>query len=162
MHQTSQSAITSFFSVIPSSTDEADVTFEEFHRDSNWFPKVFDLEGEPVRLLGPLEVISKFRVNGVYQEIRTKKRRFVRVEFYSFTNQGLKLTRKAYAWQGENNLLHLLEDLIDLNDDPLGVNVQTDEDSSLTEEEFYESLDSAHEDVLSTMFDSVEAFEAKA
>lgn len=82
--------------------DSEQLTFEEYSKTSSTFPYIQDLHGDPVIILGPIEVIP----------ITTLKRlRFVKVNFYVFSHDmvSVQYVTSIHGYQGDHTI-RLLED----------------------------------------------------
>lgn len=119
-----RSVLPLFLNVTVGDPTEPDAHFENASLDSVWGRSlVFDLNGESVPLPGPIHVEDRSKIGG-----RRKKMRLVEVKFFFYTRSGnytadgpeSRLFARAYGWQGDNNLIHLLEHMSLLDDDPMG------------------------------------------
>lgn len=83
------------------------------------YPAIFDTRGERVQLRGPIST----------QELgRRRKIRFIQITFYELRYDNEKKhvperTHAEWAWQGENQMMHLITDSRVLAHDPMGDNI---------------------------------------
>jgi hypothetical protein len=104
------------FQTVPPGKENDSADFVDCTReDKDWlYPPVYDVHGEQLTLHGPIEI----------KEIaRRRKMRFVAIMFYWPSEESKRLAHQfqvsGWAWQGENQILHLLTDHRLLARDPM-------------------------------------------
>lgn len=135
--QVRQLSLMRFEQIPPSAVDDPPVVFQDFNYEPDpetqmWvYPAIFDVYGERVQLLGPVQTKELARRNKI---------RLVEVYMYRFpavTNSDGEVVpgnvperyRVEWGWQGEHQMIHLITDSGTLDYDPLGDLVDTTLDS---------------------------------
>lgn len=104
------------FQSIPVGSETDHAEFIDCSReDKDWlYPAIYDIHGEQITLHGPIEI----------EEVaRRRKLRFVAIRFFWPSEESKRLAHQfqasGWAWQGENQIIHLLTDHRLLARDPM-------------------------------------------